>query len=186
MTERTNPRGSSDTDVLDELLVAAGQADTTSFVELYDRLVPRVYGLARSVLGDAHQAEEIAHEVFLEVWRTADGFDPAGGSASAWALTMTHRRAVERLRSWTAGVRRDATRPVEALDANRRSSDVQAALGALPPAQQRAVELAYFGGCTHTEVSRLMDAPLGTSKTRIRDALCRLRDAMVTPAAEPA
>ena len=93
---------------LDALLTAASTGDQASFTALYDALGARVHGLAARVLRDPHQAEEVTQEVFLQVWQTADRFDPARGSARSWVLTLAHRRAVDRVRSSEAMRLRDA------------------------------------------------------------------------------
>lgn len=181
---------------LDLALVAVGRGDTVAFAELYDAVAPRVHGLALRVLRDPHQAEEVTQEVLLEVWRSASRYDPSRGSALAWTMIVAHRRSVDRVRSSEAGRRRDtawddrstereADDTFEAVAAHERAREVRTALASLTPVQREALELAYYGGRTHTEVSELMRAPLGTTKTRIRDGLARLRDLLVVPVAEP-
>lgn len=181
----------------EELLVATGQGDVDAFATLYEILAPRVYGLVLRTLRDRHEAEEVAQEVLLQVWQTADRFDPARGSARSWVMTLAHRRAVDRVRSGAGSRRRDAAHAVsldlpaydETAAAAHASLDAQlvrAALAGLTPLQRQAVELAYFGGYTHQEVSRLLRVPLGTAKARIRDGLLRLRDSFAGMYAAPA
>jgi len=180
------------------LLVAAARGEELAFAELYTALAPRVHGLTLRILRDAHLAEEVTQEVLFQVWQRSGAFDPTRGSALAWVMTIAHRRAVDRIRSTAAGRRRDA---VHADDESRwtpydetatrahaslEAESVRAALADLAPAQRQAVELAYFGGHTHTEISHLMGCPVGTAKGRIRDGLARLRDALVVVAPEPA
>ena len=172
---------------LARLIQAAGRGDQHSFAELYDAAGSRVHGLVLRVLRDHAQAEEVTQEVYLEVWRQASRFDPGRGSPFPWLMTMAHRRAVDRVRSSQSASTRDETweartRDVEfdstaekaaaRLDAQR----VRTALDELTSAQREAVSLAYLGGYTHREVASLLDLPLGTAKTRIRDGLIRLRD----------
>ncbi len=178
-------------------LLATGRGDQQAFAALYTAMSARVYGLALKVLRDPHQAEEVAQEVFLQVWRTAAGFDADRGSALAWVMTLTHRRAVDRVRSTQAGRRRDEVHAgeretVTAFDATASAAQatldvaqVHAALAQLSADQRVAVELAYFGGHTHVEVSRLTQVPLGTAKYRIRQGLIRLRDSLAVLAVEP-
>lgn len=176
----------SGTDVA-ALLRRAARGDEGAFAQVYDACSAKVYGLALRVVRDPAQAEEVAQEAFLEIWRTASRFDPERGSALAWMMTITHRRAVDRVRSAEAAGRREITyeqqhRAVEhdvtaeaahaALEARR----VRNALDELTAVQREAVSLAYLGGYTHTEVAALLDLPVGTAKTRIRDGLIRLRD----------
>lgn len=183
-------------DPLDQLLVLTGSADEEAFARLYDVFAHRAYGLALRVIGDPHQAQEVIQDVFLEVWRKAARFDPRRGSATGWMLTITHRRAVDRVRASSAARRRDdqwhdASPAVTDVDttfdeaqANLTAVRVRAALASLTPDQRRAVELAYFGGHTYADVARLMQAPLGTTKSRIRAALLRLRDHLEIPTLE--
>lgn len=174
---------------LAELLRRSAKGEQEAFGELYDAVAGRVVALAVRVVRDPAQAEEVAQEAFLEVWRTAGRFDAAKGSPLAWILTIVHRKAVDRVRSAEASTRRDTTyhqhnQPVahdataEAAHASLEARRVRAALKTLTPVQREALELAYFGGYTHTEVASLLDLPVGTAKTRIRDGLIRLRDTM--------
>jgi RNA polymerase sigma-70 factor (ECF subfamily) len=172
---------------LSELLRASGQGDEEAFAELYDATAPRVFGLVLRVVRDRAQAEEVAQEAFLEVWRTSPRFDPARGSAMSWLMTIAHRRAVDRVRSAQAQTRRDtayqeSTQTVaydvtaEAAHRNLDAKVVREALGELSEVQRAALELAYFGGLTHREVADRLQLPLGTAKTRIRDGMTRLRE----------
>jgi RNA polymerase sigma-70 factor (ECF subfamily) len=144
------------------------------------------------VLRDPAQSEEVTQEVFLDIWRTAARFDPERGSALGWVMTIAHRKAVDRVRSAVAASRRDqgyheANQDVdydmtaEAAHASLEAERVRKALQTLTPAQRSAVELAFFGGYTHTEVAAMLGLPLGTAKTRIRDGLIRLRDTLGIP-----
>lgn len=180
------------------LLMASARGDERAFAELYAALSPRVHGLTWRVLRDAHLAEEVTQEVFLQVWQNSGAFDPARGSALAWVMTLAHRRAVDRVRSHGAGRRRDAahaedesrlmpydetaTRALASIEAE----SVRAALADLTVAQRRALELAYFDGYTHLEISSLMECPAGTAKGRIRDGLAKLRASLVVTLPEPA
>lgn len=174
-------------DGADALLRRIARGDRDAFAELYDQLGAAVYGLVRRVLRDPAQSEEVAQEVFLEVWRQAPRFDQARGSARAWVLTMAHRRAVDRVRSeqssrtredrvGAGSTERDTDVVAEEVQARAEQKRVRAALGALTPLQREAVTLAYYGGHTYREVAELLDTPLGTVKTRLRDGLIRLRD----------
>jgi len=174
---------------LAELLRRSGRGDEAAFARLYDATAARAYGLAVRVVRDPAQAEEVAQEAFLEIWRTASRFDPARGSAVSWILTLVHRKAVDRVRSAEASTRRDTTyhqsnqgvehdSTAEAAQASIDARRVRQALGSLTEVQREALELAYFKGYTHTEVATMLDLPVGTAKTRIRDGLIRLRDTM--------
>lgn len=174
---------------LEQLLRRAATGDETAFAELYDAVSPRLFGLVRRVVRDPAQSEEVTQEVFLEIWRHSARFDPSKGGAMSWMLTIAHRKAVDRVRAAEAARSRDegygastqevthdstAEAVVERLDAER----VHRALGTLTPVQRQALELAYLSGYTHTEVASMLDLPLGTAKTRIRDGLIRLRDTL--------
>jgi RNA polymerase sigma-70 factor (ECF subfamily) len=180
------PEGPAD---LAALFRRASRGDEAAFGELYDATAARVHGLVLRVVRDPSQAEEVTQEAYLEVWRTASRFDPDRGSPLSWLMTIAHRRAVDRVRSAQASSRRDNTwhdqsQPVphdetaEAAAASMEASRVRTALQTLTEVQREALELAYFGGYTHTEVATMLDLPVGTAKTRIRDGLIRLRDTM--------
>jgi RNA polymerase sigma-70 factor (ECF subfamily) len=160
-----------------------------AFADLYDAVAARVHGLVLRVVRDRAQSEEVTQEVFLEIWRTSARFDPALGSPLGWMLTIAHRKAVDRVRSaQAANDREDAygsrtvdpafDQTAEAVESLLEAQRVHRALDTLTDNQRGAVELAYFGGYTHTEVAALLDVPLGTAKTRIRDGLIRLRDTL--------
>ena len=178
---------------LADLLRRSARGDEDAFAALYDATSRRVYGLVLRVVRDPAMSEEVAQEVYLDVWRQSARFDPDRGNALSWLLTIAHRTAVDRVRSSEASRRRDdahvaATREVdfdttaETAHASLEAQRVRRALTTLTDAQRNAVELAYLGGYTHTEVARLLDVPLGTAKTRIRDGLIRLRDTLGVPA----
>ncbi|QWZ10490.1 sigma-70 family RNA polymerase sigma factor [Nocardioides panacis] len=164
---------------------------------MYEATGSRVHARVLGVLGDSHQAQEVTQEVFLVVWQTAGRFDPLRGSGLSWLLTIAHRKAVDRVRHSESWRRRDTTaaqlgrrapydQTIESAIASLDAQTVRTALGTLTPRQRQAIELAYFGGYTHTEVSSLLQVPLGTAKGRIRDGLLRLRDLMSPVVTEPA
>ncbi|MDN7121075.1 ECF RNA polymerase sigma factor SigK [Nocardioides sp. ChNu-153] len=174
---------------LGSLLRLSCRGDEQAFAALYDATSARVHGLVLRVVRNPSQAEEVTQEVFLEIWRTASRFDPERGSALSWLMTIAHRKAVDRVRSAEAATRRDTSyhqqsqgvdhdATAEAAHSSIEAQRVRSALGALTAVQHEAVQLAYFGGYTHTEVAAMLDLPVGTAKTRIRDGLIRLRDAM--------
>lgn len=174
---------------LGSLMQRSSRGDEAAFAELYDATSARAYGLALRVVRNPAHAEEVVQEAYLDAWRTSSRFDPARGSAIGWLLTIVHRKAVDRVRSAEAATARDATyhresSPVEhdstleAAHASLEAQRVRSAVTGLTEVQREAVELAFFGGYTHTQVATMLDVPVGTAKTRIRDGLIRLRDAM--------
>lgn len=174
---------------LTSLLRASARGDEAAFAELYDATARRLHGLIVRVIRDPAQSEEVTQEVFLEIWRQCARFDDNQGSPLSWMMTIAHRRAVDRVRSAEASSRRDSTyeqrtrevehdSTAEAAQASMEARRVRAALHTLTDAQRGAIELAYFGGYTHTEIATMLDLPLGTAKTRIRDGLIRLRDTL--------
>jgi RNA polymerase sigma-70 factor (ECF subfamily) len=184
-----SPEGPARPVQLEQLLRRAATGDETAFADLYDAVSSRLFGLVRRVVRDPAQSEEVTQEVFLEIWRHSARFDPTKGAAMSWMLTIAHRKAVDRVRSAEAARNRDegygasnqdvthdstAEAVVERLDAER----VHRALETLTAVQRQALELAYLSGYTHTEVATMLDLPLGTAKTRIRDGLIRLRDTL--------
>ncbi len=172
------------------LLRRCARGEESAFAEFYDATSSRAWGLALRVVRDRTHAEEVMQEAYLQVWRQSGRFDATRGRAESWLLTIVHRSAVDRVRSAEASSRREqkytdqnqnvpepdstASTVHRNLDARR----VHGALDALTERQRQAVELAYWGGYTHTEVAGLLDIPVGTAKTRIRDGLIRLRDTL--------
>ena len=193
-TEPPGPR-SSDTGVSDaaaelvDLLRRSARGHEDAFTALYDRTCARIYGIVLRVLRSPDQAAEVTQEVYVEVWRQAARYAPEKGGVLAWMATMAHRRAIDRVRSVTSEAARDqryALREAtpaqdnvwsgveQRLDVER----VRRGLSTLTTIQREALLLAYFGGYTQSQVATLLELPLGTVKTRIRDGLIRLRDAL--------
>ena len=172
---------------LEAALAEVARGDDAAFAAVYDQCAAAVLGTVRRVLRDPAQSEEVMQEVLLEVWRTAARFDPAAGSASAWVMTVAHRRAVDRVRSEQKSAERElraATASVpydevsDAVEARLEHERVRRCLGSLTDLQRESVTLAYYRGYSYPEVARLLGVAVGTVKTRMRDGLIRLRDCL--------
>ena len=174
-------------DAATDLLLRVATGDQRAFSELYDLITPRMLGLVRHVLKDHAQSEEVVQEVLLEIWQTAPRFDPNKGKAVTWMLTMAHRRAIDRVRSAQSSRDRDTKIGIrdlgreydsvsENVEIRIEHERVEKALTKLTELQRQAVELAYYGGYTHSEVSTMLSVPIGTVKTRLRDGMIRLRE----------
>lgn len=183
-TVDSTPAVGRDTDDVDRLLIASARGDRDAFAAFYDATAPLVYGIALRVVRDPSRAEEIAQEVYLEVWRNAGRYLSAKGSAKGWIVTIAHRRAVDVVRSEEASRRRlemigrrvepDHDIVAESAETADERLRLLRALGGLPEEQRTAVELAYFDGLTYREVADRVGAPVGTVKSRMHTALQRL------------
>jgi RNA polymerase sigma-70 factor (ECF subfamily) len=174
----------------EELMVRVAKGDERAFELLYDQLAGPIFGLVRRIVRDSAQSEEVAQEVLVELWRTATRYSPDKGSALNWAMTLAHRRAVDRVRSARASTEREqkATfeaargRPfdevAESVTARLERSQVRRCLSFLTDLQRESVLLAYYQGYTYREVAEVLSTPQGTIKTRLRDGLIRLRDCL--------
>lgn len=169
----------------DEALVAlVARAEEPALAELYDRLGGAAYGLAYRILRDESLAQDAVQEAFLGLWRSAGTFIPERAKASTWLLTLVHRRAVDVVRR----EERRRTEPIEDAPEpatgsaeqsaweNLERERIQAALKQLPDQQREALELAYYGGFTQSELAERLGQPLGTIKSRMFAGLARLRE----------
>jgi len=177
----------------DEALVAlAARSEQSALAELYDRYGRTAYGLAFRILRDGTLAEDAVQDAFLTIWRSASRFVPERGKASTWILTRVHRRAVD-------VVRREQRRRADALDRapeptvdgvdedawlRLQRERVQDALRKLPDAQREALELAYYGGFSQSELAERLGQPLGTIKSRMFTGLSRMRELLGEPGGE--
>jgi RNA polymerase sigma-70 factor (ECF subfamily) len=164
------------------------RGDESALSSFYDASSRLVYGLAFRILGDAGAAEEVALDVYLQVWREASRFDSARGRASSWLMAMTRSRAIDKLRvrlrelshSGTlealAETRSERTDPEESALITQLQAHVRRALNTLSDAQRQAIELAYFAGLPQSEIALKLNEPLGTIKTRIRNGMLKVRE----------
>jgi RNA polymerase sigma-70 factor (ECF subfamily) len=174
------------------LVLMAARSEESALAELYDRYGRAAYGLALRVLRDPALAEDAVQEAFLAVWRSAARFVPEKSKASTWILTLVHRRAVDT-------VRREQRRRADTLEHAPEPSvggvdedawlrlqreRVQAALRTLPDAQREALELAYYGGFSQSELAERLGQPIGTIKSRMFAGLSRLRELLGEPGTE--
>ena len=172
---------------VDALVARVALGDSDAFERLYDELSPAVHGVARRVIRDPARAEDVTQEVFLEVWRKAARFDRALGKGKTWVMTIAHRRAVDAVRRNEAARRSDQQgapdevshdEPADAVIEAEEHGAVRECLETLTDLQLESVRLAYFNGYTYNEVATLLEKPLPTIKTRMRDGLIRLRDCL--------
>ncbi|MGH8958980.1 MAG: ECF RNA polymerase sigma factor SigK [Acidimicrobiia bacterium] len=176
------------TSELEDLMQAVARSDETSFAALYDRTSAMVFGVVRRIVRSQEHAEEVTQEVYLEVWRKARNWDPNRGSALTWIMLIARARATDRVRSEQASrdrqervapgwVERPADQVADEVSTAIEQGEVRNLLSHLTDLQRQVIELAYFGGRTYLEVAELLNLPLGTVKTRMRDGLLRLRQA---------
>jgi RNA polymerase sigma-70 factor (ECF subfamily) len=180
----------------EELMDRAGRGDATAFSVIYDRHSTAAYSLAYRMCGRKGTAEDVVQEAFLSLWRAGARYDPKRGSVRTWVLGIVHNRAIDALRRSTVhDSRRASDEGLEERFEARERTDVEAArrgdaelvrnaLNVLPPDQLRVIELAYFGGFTHTEIAEMLHTPLGTVKGRMRLGLEKLRTVLGEGAAE--
>jgi RNA polymerase sigma-70 factor, ECF subfamily len=171
----------------EDLVRRIALGDEAAFEALYDAIAPTVFGLVRRIVRDPAQSEEVTQEIFVEIWQNAARFDADRGKAVSWILVIAHRRAVDRVRASQASADRDLRQGIkeyrdsyddvaDTVELRLESERVNRALQSLTDSQREAITLAYYGGHTHREVAALLQVPVGTVKTRIRDGMIRLRD----------
>jgi RNA polymerase sigma factor (sigma-70 family) len=160
--------------------------DESALRELIDRYGSIVLGVARRIVAEPSYAEEVAQDAFVALWRRPGSFDPARGSLQSFLVGIARNKAVDLVRREESMRRRTEDLMAEAatgpatttMDRVHDVTDIQRAMSLLPEVQRQAISLAYFGGRTYREVAAELDIPEGTAKTRLRDGLLRLRQAM--------
>ncbi|HEX8120198.1 MAG TPA: sigma-70 family RNA polymerase sigma factor [Solirubrobacteraceae bacterium] len=180
----------------EELMDLLADGDTAAFSVIYDRHSTAAFSLAYRMVGKRNVAEDVVQEGFLSLWRSGGRYDAGRGSVRTWILGIVHNRGIDALRRSSVHDKRRASdegieerfEAPERTDAEaaRRSEagEIQAALGVLPEDQLKVIELAYFGGFTHSEIAEMLETPLGTVKGRMRLGLEKLRGALGEGAAE--
>lgn len=171
----------------DDLMARVRGGDSAAFEVVYERHATVAYSLAHRMCGRRQAAEDVVQEAFLSAWRRASSFDATRGSVRTWLLGIVHHRAVDALRRAGGDVRNRVDQPVEEIEFDagvdvgasvldrQQAAVVRDALVALPPEQSRVIELAFFGGFTHTEIADMLGLPVGTVKGRMRLGLTKLR-----------
>jgi RNA polymerase sigma-70 factor, ECF subfamily len=173
---------------LDDWVKRVAEGDQEALGALYDATSHLVHGLALRILGDSGTAEDVTLDVYMQVWQQAKRFDPTRGNVTTWLMTLARSRAIDRLRA--TAPQRSTSEPLEILIAARTTTPdpeesaqlsqqrarVWQALDALSADQRRAIELAFFGGLSQSEIALKLSVPLGTIKTRIRSGMLTLRE----------
>jgi RNA polymerase sigma-70 factor (ECF subfamily) len=179
------PAGATDDRHRDrDLLGRVAHGDVWALRTLYQEHAPRAMAIAVRILRDAHEAEDVVQEAFLELWRRARQFDAGRGGAVAWIITIARSRAIDRLRASATASRalegaaqlvpEPPPSPADQLERRRDEARVADAVAALPPAQRRTIELAYFEGLSQREIATRTRSPLGTVKMRVKLAMAKL------------
>ena len=177
----------------EDLMHLVARADPQAFEVLYERHAGAAFSLAYRMVGTRNVAEDVVQEAFLNLWRSGPRYERARGSVRTWVLGIVHHRAIDALRRSTVHDRRrtsdegieerlEAPQRTDAEAARRQEArSVREAMSTLPPEQCQVIELAYFGGFSHSEIAELLGAPIGTVKGRMRLGLEKMRGALVGP-----
>jgi RNA polymerase sigma-70 factor, ECF subfamily len=187
------PTGRTTSSIDPALLASIVKGDQEAFGQLYDHSSTLLYTLAFRILGNREEADELLQDVYLEVWRKVARYDVGRGTPIAWLITLTRSRAIDRLRARSARAH-DTTQELDATISSlvadlgpspfetRADQELRMAVGSamtnLPPAQQQAIELAYYEGLSHSEIAARLNQPLGTVKTRIKLGMSKLRESL--------
>jgi RNA polymerase sigma-70 factor, ECF subfamily len=187
------PAGRATSSIDPSLLANIVKGDEQAFSQLYDHSSTLLYTLAFRILGNRDEAQELLQDVYLEVWRKVTRYDIGRGTPIAWLITVTRSRAIDRLRARAvrrqhATMQLDETVSADVADLGPSPYETQAdqelrmavgnAITSLPPAQQQAIELAYYEGLSHNEIAAKLNQPLGTVKTRIKLGMSKLREGL--------
>ena len=186
MSSKVPPKSPAGLD--EDLLVRVGERDKQAFEAFYDRFERRAFSLAYRIAGDRAQAEDIVQDGFLSIWKNAERYDPERGSAGAWALGIIRNRAIDAIRSRasrTPVLDHDDDAALETRASSLHTEDqalqreegreIRSRLSSLPENQSKVINLAFYGGFSQTEISELLQLPLGTVKGRMRLGMEKLR-----------
>jgi RNA polymerase sigma-70 factor (ECF subfamily) len=172
----------------EDLMQLVRRGDARAFESVYERHASAAFSLAYRMVGRGNIAEDVVQEAFISIWRSGARYERARGSVRTWVLGIVHNRAIDQLRRTSVHSKRRASDEgiEERLEAPERTDvevarrdeaeSIRSAMETLPPDQSRVIELAYFGGFTHTEIAAILETPVGTVKGRMRLGLEKMRD----------
>jgi RNA polymerase sigma-70 factor, ECF subfamily len=194
-----NPRGiltmnspGANQDEIDPAVIRrVAEGDAVAFERVYDAFSGILYSLALRILERPEDTEELLQEVFLKIWRDAEDYDPRRGAPLAWAITITRHKAIDKIRSTArrlrlyeaaeAEAKNEAAalpQPLTAAESSENAHAVRESLGRLAPEVRESIELAFFGGLSHSQIAARLSLPLTTVKSRIRRAMMQLRQSL--------
>lgn len=186
-----NPPGASQDEIDPAVIRRVAEGDTVAFERVYDAFSGILYSLALRMLERPEDTEELLQEVFLKIWRDAEAYDPRRGVPLAWAITITRHKAIDKIRSTTRRLRLyeaaeaeaksnsvPLPQPVNNAESTENAQAVRESLGRLAPEVRESIELAFFGGLSHSQIASRLSLPLTTVKSRIRRAMMQLRQSL--------
>jgi RNA polymerase sigma-70 factor, ECF subfamily len=188
---KMNPPGASQDEIDPAVIRRVAEGDTVAFERVYDAFSGILYSLALRMLERPEDTEELLQEVFLKIWKDAEAYDPRRGVPLAWAITITRHKAIDKIRSTTRRLRLyeaaeaeaknnsvPLPQPVNDAESTENAQAVRESLGRLAPEVRESIELAFFGGLSHSQIASRLSLPLTTVKSRIRRAMMQLRQSL--------
>jgi RNA polymerase sigma-70 factor (ECF subfamily) len=188
---KMHPPGASQDEIDPAVIRRVAEGDTVAFERVYDAFSGILYSLALRMLERPEDTEELLQEVFLKIWRDAEAYDPRRGVPLAWAITITRHKAIDKIRSTTRRLRLyeaaeaeaknnsvPLPQPVNDAESTENAQAVRESLGRLAPEVRESIELAFFGGLSHSQIASRLSLPLTTVKSRIRRAMMQLRQSL--------
>jgi RNA polymerase sigma-70 factor, ECF subfamily len=186
-----NSPGANQDEIDPAVIRRVAEGDSVAFERVYDAFSGILYSLALRILERPEDTEELLQEVFLKIWRDAEDYDPRRGAPLAWAITITRHKAIDKIRSTTrrlrlyeaaeAEAKNDPAalpQPVTDTESSENAQAVRESLGRLAPEVRESIELAFFGGLSHSQIAAKLSLPLTTVKSRIRRAMMQLRQSL--------